>query len=79
MTRRRSTRLGWVDPTQVESAGLGDVVQLAERVGDVEGRRGDFRRGTSVLARGCGEEGRRDVAFVLSRDTTRKSGEHDSS
>lgn len=89
-TRRRSTRLGWVDPTQpnptqVESAGLGDVVQLGdavqlvERFGDVEGRREEFRRGTSVLARGCGEERRRDVAFMLSRDTTQKSGERGSS
>lgn len=83
-TWRRSTRLGWVDPTQpnptqVGSAGLGDAVQLVERFGDVEGRREEFRRGTSVLARGCGEERRRDVAFVLSRDTTQKSGERGSS
>lgn len=83
-TRRHSTRLGWVDPTQpnptqVESAGLGDAVQLVERFGDVEGRREEFRRGTSVLARGCGEERRRDVAFGLSRDTTQKSGERGSS
>lgn len=67
------------NPTQVGSAGLGDAVQLVERFGDVEGRREEFRRGTSVLARGCGEERRRDVAFGLSRDTTQKSGEHGSS